>query len=80
MNEDTAEANSAPVNSPAAQGSTDSNGKVHVPTWALWLPWALVAVLLTAVAGLAYGISNLRQQLSGTPTTAIKLAEVEPVK
>jgi len=77
MNGDTTKASSAPVNSPAAQGSTDSDGKVHVPTWALWLNGALVAALLTAVAGQQYANSNLRQKLSEPPTTAIKLAEVQ---
>jgi len=83
-NGDTAKASSAPVNSPAAQGSADSDGKVHIPTWALWLNGALVAVLLTAVAGQQYvvsnqrcTISNLRQKPSEAPTTAIKLEEVQ---
>jgi len=76
-NGDATKASSAPVNSAAAHGSPDSDGKVHVPTWALWLTGALFAALLTVVVGQQYAISDLRQKLSGTPTTAIKLAEVE---
>jgi len=75
MNGDTTKASSAPVNSVAVQESTDSDGNVNVPPWALWLNGALIAALLTAIAGLLYANASLRQQLSGAPTTAIKLEE-----
>jgi len=75
---------STPVDSPAAQGSVYLDGRVNVPTWALWLIGAGYAVFLAAVAGLAYAnstlhrtIANLRGNPSEATSTAIKLEEVQ---
>ena len=53
------------------QGTADSNGRVSLPEWALWLNGAVFTMLLAVIIALLYVVSTTRRRLASGTTVEL---------